>query len=104
VNFAGRKIANACLKLAVLSQTFIPVVLHVFQATPPLFNLEEMTVPTVVCTRGQDLLSDPKDVSILLSQIKRVIYHKRIPEWACLDFIWGLDTPLCMYNEIIDLM
>ncbi|KAM6266182.1 LOW QUALITY PROTEIN: lipase member M-like [Porphyrio hochstetteri] len=74
------------------------------QPTPPLYNVEEMTVPTAVWTGGQDLLASPKDVAVLLSQVKRVIYHKMIPGWAHLDFIWGLDAPLHMYNEIIDLM
>lgn len=97
-----KKTPDASLKLILLYWTFIPALLHVFQATPPLYNVEQMIVPTAVWTGGWTCLQ--MDAAILLSQIKTLLYHKVIPEWAHLDFIWGLDAPSCVYNEIIDLM
>ncbi|XP_003473591.2 gastric triacylglycerol lipase [Cavia porcellus] len=78
--------------------------LHFNQSTPPYYNVTAMSVPIAVWNGGQDMLADPRDVANLLPKLSNLIYHKEILPYNHLDFIWAMNAPQEVYNEIVSLM
>ncbi|EPQ13777.1 Gastric triacylglycerol lipase [Myotis brandtii] len=78
--------------------------MHFNQPTPPIYSVTDMNVPIAVWNGGKDWLADPQDVDLLLPKLPNLIYHKNIPFYNHLDFIWAMDAPQEVYNEIVNLM
>ncbi|XP_003505994.1 tear acid lipase-like protein [Cricetulus griseus] len=70
--------------------------LHYNQTTPPLYNLEDMKVPTAMWSGRNDFLADDIDVAHLVSKLPNLIYHKIIADFSHLDFVVGLSA----YDEV----
>ncbi|XP_061491394.1 lipase member M-like isoform X2 [Rhineura floridana] len=74
------------------------------QTSPPSYKVEDMTVPTVAWSGGNDLIASPGNVAILLPHITNLVHHHYVSDWNHWDFIWGLNGPERMYYKIIELM
>uniref|UniRef100_A0A8C8SBQ9 AB hydrolase-1 domain-containing protein n=1 Tax=Pelusios castaneus TaxID=367368 RepID=A0A8C8SBQ9_9SAUR len=69
----------------------------VFQSVPPLYKIEDMTVPTAVWSGGEDWVADPEDIDMLIPRITNLVSHNRIYDWNHFDFTWGLDASKRVY-------
>ncbi|XP_054839493.1 lysosomal acid lipase/cholesteryl ester hydrolase-like isoform X2 [Eublepharis macularius] len=72
--------------------------------TPPVYKLEDMTVPTAVWSAGKDIITDKRDIDRLLPRITHLIFHKHLPDWQHTDFLTGLDAPKYLYPDLLGLM
>ncbi|XP_039191862.1 lipase member M-like isoform X1 [Crotalus tigris] len=71
---------------------------------PPFYKLEDITVPTAVWSGGNDFIVTPENINHLLQRLTNLIFHKYIPSWHHADFIWGLDAPKYLHEDIFHLM
>lgn len=71
---------------------------------PLLYNVKDMKVLMAFWSGGVDYLADPRDISLLLPQVRNLVHHKVVPQWNHLDFLLGLDATESLYQEIVDMM
>ncbi|XP_015280108.1 PREDICTED: lysosomal acid lipase/cholesteryl ester hydrolase-like [Gekko japonicus] len=72
--------------------------------TPPFYKVEDVTVPTAVWSAGKDIITDLKDIELLLPQLTHLIFYKNNPSWQHTDFVTGLDAPEYLYPDMFRLM
>nr|XP_056705245.1 putative lysosomal acid lipase/cholesteryl ester hydrolase [Euleptes europaea] len=72
--------------------------------TPPFYRIEDMTVKTAVWSGGKDIVINKTDTDLLIHRIPHLVFYKDIPDWQHMDFIWGLDTPVRLYPDILALL
>ncbi|XP_067671238.1 lysosomal acid lipase/cholesteryl ester hydrolase-like [Haliotis asinina] len=75
-------------------------VAHYGQPTPPNYHPDEMDVPVVLFSGGNDFLADPEDVTWIRSKLKNIVGDHVIPHWEHLDFILAMDASVLCYDEI----
>ncbi|XP_076194286.1 lipase member M-like [Aptenodytes patagonicus] len=74
------------------------------QATPPVYRIEDMTVPTALWSGGEDWVNPPLETKRLLPRITNLVRHEHFPDWNHFDHHWGWDAPQRMYRQMVTLM
>ncbi|NXY83752.1 LIPM Lipase, partial [Alcedo cyanopectus] len=74
------------------------------QATPPLYRIEDMRVPTIMWSGGEDWVNPPPETQRLLPRITNLVRHEHFPDWNHFDHHWGQDAPQRMYSQMVALM
>uniref|UniRef100_A0A182NS05 Partial AB-hydrolase lipase domain-containing protein n=1 Tax=Anopheles dirus TaxID=7168 RepID=A0A182NS05_9DIPT len=77
------------------------------RATPPGYNLENISTPIALFYANNDWLAGPKDVANLFDQLHRTsIGMFKIPNdnFNHVDFLWGNDAPEVVYKQLLMLM
>ncbi|XP_043843000.1 gastric triacylglycerol lipase-like [Dromiciops gliroides] len=87
-----------------ISGTSTQTMFHWQQTTPPFYRVEDMKVPAALWSGGSDFMTPSNDTENLLRRLPNVIYHKKIPSYTHMDFIWGMDASEQIYNELIQMM
>jgi len=74
------------------------------QAKAPIYDLKQMKVPTVLFYGGQDWLATVKDTEWIRKTLPNIVESNLIQAYNHMDFVWGVNAPNFLYNNIISKM
>ncbi|KFR11483.1 Lipase member M, partial [Opisthocomus hoazin] len=74
------------------------------EATPSLYRIEDMTVPTTLWSGWEDWVNPPPETQHSLPHITNLDRQEHFPNWKRFDHHWGRDAPQCMYRQMVALM
>eukprot|EP00927_Polykrikos_kofoidii_P054365 TRINITY_DN48790_c0_g1_i1.p1 TRINITY_DN48790_c0_g1~~TRINITY_DN48790_c0_g1_i1.p1 ORF type:complete len:434 (-),score=69.29 TRINITY_DN48790_c0_g1_i1:65-1333(-) len=76
------------------------------QATPPAYDLRNVTVKTALFTGQRDILADPDDVKTIVNTLPNasLVHWKDLEDYAHLDFAWGENANASVYQDVLQLL
>lgn len=76
------------------------------QATPPDYNLSNVKAPVALYYAESDAVTVIYDVERLWKELPNVIKKYMVPHdrFNHADFVWGLDAPRIVYDELLKTM
>lgn len=74
---------------------------HIFQTTPPVYDIVNMDVPVMMFHGTNDWLVSEPDIYKLENETKNLVSKKLVSGWEHLDFIWAMNAPSQCYSDII---
>jgi len=79
---------------------------HYGQPTPPAYYLSNITTPIALFSGSLDALADPTDVQRLINELppSTITFSRNDPDYAHMDFSWGLDASTRIYPIIAQLL
>ncbi|KHJ41863.1 hydrolase, alpha/beta domain protein [Trichuris suis] len=71
------------------------------EATPPIYDISKMNVPTVLFWSANDILATPEDVErSILGHLPNIVEMHNLSDFSHLDFIWGLRAGYEIYRPV----
>lgn len=75
---------------------------------PPAYHLENVSAPVALFYAQNDWLAGYQDVKKLFTnlpqQASRGLYKVPLDEFNHVDFLWGVDAPRLVYEQIFEIM